>query len=370
MKILLADYSTHYKVLGNVFLLIDKNIKNSNVDIFINKDNNTKGEPRELLFPYTKKVKWKINKLHHSLFFLTFIFIAHRYKVINISTGPEGSTSFDIVNILCFYLAAKIYGKKIILTIKNTRPYLAKTSGFFSFVRNKAIQNIKLLTFETETLMYVFQKEEGLTSHRLCVSYDRYTDLRTPNNKLNLNGKGNKYLIGMLGAVESERRNYLEIIKALESTPKTIRNKIRFVTLGNTHGGLKNSIIESISKLVSIDASSGWISEKELNDRASICDVLISPLREEMEYGTYKGSGTFGDAVFLRKKVIIPGFVDPENEFEELSICYNSVDELTNIFKNIDHFSKNIPSSIFFRKFSSFSVYKEVKNKFLSNIKK
>jgi hypothetical protein len=92
-----------------------------------------------------------------------------------------------------------------------------------------------------------------------------------------------------------------------------------------------------------------------------MCDLLISPLRSSMEYGLYKGSGTFGDAVYLRKKVIIPSHVDPLYEFKETALYYDNIESLSQIFINIDKLIEARVSDSFYRKFYTCDVYKEIK---------
>ena len=111
-----------------------------------------------------------------------------------------------------------------------------------------------------------------------------------------------------------------------------MKKKILFVTLGNTNGGEDNKILVELKKLVDIDITDGWISAEDFDKRGSMCDLLISPLRSSMEYGLYKGSGTFGDAVYLRKKVIIPSHVDPLYEFKETALYYDNIESLSQIF--------------------------------------
>lgn len=361
MKILIAEFANHYKVIGNTYNLIKLNCVNSEITLFINKENLEKKSER-VTFDFVD-ANWKIHNFHSSTYFIHLLFIAHRYDVINISTGPEDPHYSNLFNVIFLYLSSIFYKNKIILTVKNTRPYLKSTRGIKSFFLNLTISNIKLITFETNTLKNIFHKETGVALSGLCVSYDRYVDLyKSVGSKKvfpNLNNK--KYKIGLLGAVDGNRRDYFEIINALKKVPVTTRKKLLFVTLGNTNGGKNNKILIELKKLVNIDITDGWISAQDFDQRGAMCDVFISPLKSSMEYGRYKGSGTFGDAVYLGKKVIIPSHVDPFYEFKETSLYYDNVLSLSQILINICSEREVKVSNNFYRKFYTHEVYKKIK---------
>ncbi len=149
--------------------------------------------------------------------------------------------------------------------------------------------------------------------------------------------------------------------------PRSIRERFLFVTLGNTHGGYKNNILAELKSLTNVDITEGWISAEEFERRGQRCDVLISPLRRNMEYGTYKGSGTFGDAVYLRKKIIIPDHVDNLSEFSEISFYYSSESELLNIFTNITTLLQKPIDQDYFEIFSTKNVYRNIYKMLLIN---
>ena len=363
MKILIAEYANHYKVIENTHKLIELNSVNSEITLFVNKDK-PGTNLRELLFKDASSANWIIHKFHSTTFFIHLLVIGRNYDIINISTGPEGSHYSNLLSALFFYVCSVVYKDKIVLTIKNTRPFLKSTRGIKSFFLNLAISKIKVFTFETNTLKNIFHKETGISLSGLCVSYDRYVDLYSPSRSekeySNLDNK--KYRIGLLGAVQVHRRDYFEIINALKKVPIAIREKMLFVTLGNTNGGTSNKILIELKKLVDVDITDGWISAEDFDKRGAMCDLLISPLKSSMEYGLYKGSGTFGDAVYLRKKVIIPSHVDPFCEFKEASLYYNNTESLSKIFMNIDEFIKGEINEIFYAKFHTSEVYKEIKS--------
>ena len=368
MKLLIAEFSSHWKVLENTYRLLKKNARAIDTTLFIN-DQGAEKRLIQLLFKDSEKAKWKIHKYHSSTYFIHLLFIGYKYDIINVSTGPEDPHYSNLLNTIFLYLCSIIYKKKIVLTIKNTRPYLKSTSGIKSFFLHISTLNIKVITFESETLKNIFHDETKIPKKRLCTSYDRYVDF---NNRRSLQMKpaeslNRKYRIGLLGAVEEIRRDYQDLIVALQNLPSDKRKKIELVTLGNSNGGTLNPVLVELMKLVDVDATDGWISVDEFDDRGGSCHLLISPLKPEMEYGTYKGSGTFGDAVYLKKKVIIPSFVDPFHEFEEIAFYYSNIGSLTELFNDLESLVKSDVREDFYNKFSSKAVFDNLKNVMITN---
>ncbi|MDB3964673.1 hypothetical protein N9401_00650 [Amylibacter sp.] len=367
-KILISEFSDHWKVLENTYMLLSKNSKKSEITLFINQYKSQK-HLIELLFEDAKKANWIIHKFHSSTYFIHLLLIGHKYDIINISTGPEDPHYSNFFNAIFFYFCSVIYKNKIVLTIKNTRPYLQDTKGIKSLFLNLAIYNIRVITFESKTLKNIFHDETKISKSRLCESYDRYVDFNKVIRQVTkpVGRVKGKYRIGLLGAVEESRRDYYDIINALECVSISTRDNIEFVTLGNSNGGIKNRVLADLKRLVAVDTTDGWISVEDFDKRGESCHLLISPLRPEMEYGTYKGSGTFGDAVYLKKKVIIPSHVDPYYEFKETALYYNDHDSLVSLFNNLDELINQKVGDDFYKKFTSASVFKKIKNLIIKN---
>ena len=368
MKVLIAEFSSHWKVLENTYRLLEKNAKKIETTLFIN-EQGTEKNLIPLLFKDAKKANWKIHKYHSSTYFMHLLLIGYKYDIINVSTGPEDPHYSNLLNTIFLYLCSIIYKNKIVLTIKNTRPYLRSSDGIKSFFLHLSIHNIKVITFETETLKNIFHSETKIPKTRLCASYDRYVDF----NKLQLpeykpaQGVNSKYRIGLLGGVEEIRRDYRDIILALQNVSLDIRKKIEFVTLGNSNGGYSNPVLIEMTNLVDVDTTDGWISVDEFDTRGASCHLLISPLKPAMKYGTYKGSGTFGDAIYLKKKVIIPSHVDPFYEFEEIAFYYTDIESLTELFSNLDDLVNVEIQDDFYNKFSSKAVFDSVRSVITKN---
>jgi hypothetical protein len=330
-KLLVVEASSHYQVIGQLYHLYK-----------------SKGEltfyivshpalSTELIDQNNTNVKIIYAKIKGLLLFFKVLRIAHRYDLINISTGPEGDHISDTFNILCFYLTCKLYGRKIILTIRNIRPYLRSTSGIFSCIRNKAIKKLGGITFETQTMRREFNDSKAIPNANTSVIYFRYSDTNPYVERQNyLPSRNDHYFkIGLLGAVDTQRRNYGILFETLESLPSKLLRKIEIVVLGRCLGAEAVSIITRLRSHVRVVQVNPVISEEELTLKGMRCQVLLAPLRIDMDYGTLKGTGAVADAIYLRKPLILPSTVDIQREFKAFCYYYNTASELSDLLQDI-----------------------------------
>jgi len=355
-KVLVVEAYDHLKVLENIYHLLNNRCQ---LTYYLNRAPLKKCRS---LFPSASNAQISINRIHSILFFLNLLFYAWRYDYINISTGPEGNHFTDIINVIFFYLCCVLYRDKIILTVKNIRPYLESSKGVYSFFRSRAIKKIRRFTFETETMRKIFKKHFSVETALLGTSYDRYTDLINPGMTSVKKSNKTKFSIriGLLGVVNSNRRNYDDILRTLEKLSVDELNKIEFVTLGQCPGCYDNDVIKAFTRIVKVDCHDGILSAQDFDKRGTSCDILISPLKPDKEYGAFKGSGSFGDAIYLRKKIILPEFTDREKEFKEIGIYYQNHSELLIIFKKIDKILQNDPDESFFETFTTKNVFNKL----------
>lgn len=341
-KLLVVETSSHFQVLEQLQILL---------------------APRfELTFycvgSKKNKLKFQCSSLSPSshwsaplkgVFMLANVFIkSKKYDFINISTGPEGNHFTDLLNVLFFYLIASIYGGKVVLTVRNISPYLQTTSGIFSYIRNKAIQKIDRITFETQALRQEFIKKDIAPKARLGVIYFRLSDTNrylTNTDPLSVDQQSVK--IGLLGAVDTQRRNYYVLLESLVALPLRVRDKTVIVVLGRCQGEEADSIISQMRSYVKVIKIANVLSEEELTVNGMSCDVLLAPLRTDKDYGRLKGTGAVADAIYLRRPLIIPSVVDSEREFKDFCLYYNTASDLTAMFQSIVKRARLIKSGVF-----------------------
>jgi len=350
-KVLVAEAHDHLKLLENIYHLLKNHC---DVSFYVNR---SVLKEWSSIFPSANQTTVIVNELHSSTFFLWLLFHARRFDYVNISTGPEGNHFSDSINIVCFYLCCILYGKKIVLTVRRVKPYIRSGGGLFSYVRSRGIKHLNRFTFETRTVRDVFREYTDRKSCYLGVSYDRYTDLcGTKMCAARSRLPGGTIRIGLLGMVNPERREYGIITSALGGLSSEERLRMVFVTLGGCCGDRNKRVIEGLAKYVKVDCVDGILSAEQFDERGSGCDILISPLNRD--YGTFNGSGSFGDAIYLRKKIILPSYVDKNGEFKEIAVYYETAEDLQEIFREIGQVSRIAADPIYYDQFTTRTVFK------------
>lgn len=355
MKVLIVEASSHTKGLEHIYhLLRNKCSLTFYFNNFLDQKYNLLS-----LFPSVSQTHVIKNRFHHGTFFIWILFYGGKYDYIYISTGPEGNHSSEILNIIFFYVCCLFYREKIILSVKNIRSYLRSTPGLFSFLRSKSIKYLRRFTFETETQRDCFSKNANTDEPFLGISYNWYPDLLDSKFEYDSDRyPRDSVRVGLLGTINSERRDYNIIIDALKKMTVDERMSLTLVTLGGNIGESSQEVIDDLSDYVKVDCHKGmFLSAHEFDVRGTSCDLLISTLQKKGEYGKFKGSGSFGDAVYLRKKIILPTYVDENKEFNEISVYYKDLGELLAIFKNIKELSKEKVSLEFIEKFTTENVF-------------
>ena len=62
----------------------------------------------------------------------------------------------------------------------------------------------------------------------------------------------------------------------------------------------------------------------------------------------------------MRKRIILPSFVDKDKEFGEIAIYYENTKALLEIFKNAEELSKKPTDQKFFEKFTTDNVFRNL----------
>jgi len=153
--------------------------------------------------------------------------------------------------------------------------------------------------------------------------------------------------IGVLGAIDPIRKDY----NLLEDFVRINNSKVQLIFLGRKYKRISDPVLDKFKKYNIITKS--YLTDKDFVNLGSRCHVLLSLNKEDKMYGTYKGTGSYGDALKLQQKIICPSFTDPLNEFADFSLYYSSKKELESLL------SKLLTDKKFFNpKFSNFSIDK------------
>jgi len=187
--------------------------------------------------------------------------------------------------------------------------------------------------FETDTLRKYFLNVYKKPL-KTAVIYDRYTDLLPPG-LIKPESLVKPFRLGMLGSLDNSRRDYQVVLDAFSQLPQQQLRHFELVILGECLGGDDNTILHTFQQFIAVDYPMRYLTSDEFDIKGSSCDLLISPLLSKMEYGTFKGSGAIGDAIYLQKNIILPSFADPEEEFSQISYYYSDETELAQIIDSV-----------------------------------
>ena len=101
------------------------------------------------------------------------------------------------------------------------------------------------------------------------------------------------------------------------------------------------------------------VPEEKFIDLGKLCDLLIAPLNHNKQYGSLHDTGAIGDAIYLKKYIVIPKFFDPDGEFDDFCFYYENTEDITCLIKQQLSGCQQ-PSERVFKKFNSNLVLKKV----------
>ena len=137
--------------------------------------------------------------------------------------------------------------------------------------------------------------------------------------------------IGILGTLNSERRDYRQLKLALESLEKQ-GYLPRLYFLGGHVGSDSEKVIDLFHKFVQFAPSneSNYVQDTQILLMESEIDILIAPFSENWGYSQGKSSGSVADAIYLMKPLILPRFVKHIFDYEWISY-FSTAEELCDL---------------------------------------
>ncbi|WP_286239888.1 hypothetical protein [Neptuniibacter halophilus] len=357
-NVLLVESGGHYKVLPHLYLMLSKVF---DVEVLLPKS----GISKVSFIPECKLVSC----LSMYFIFLSALFRGRQYDYLYIATAPQyGRSGIDFYYVLSFLILVFFYGDKVIVHIRDNNKFFSSGSVYqnlLGYLRRKSVLDARLICFESKTLLSNFKDMASCDDSKLFVAYVYYSDFNFVDYVAFPYDSRSSIKIGLTGSIDSFRRDYDTLIHALGLLKPEVVNRISFAVLGECSGQAMH-VINQIEKYCPVQYAPGYISDDDFLDIGSSCDFLLSPLKSELGYGLNKGTGAFGDAIFLKKNLLLPSFADPYVEYSAFSSYYEEGDS-DSLAKSIDLFV-NSPSSLIlddgcFDSFSSISVSNELAHK-------
>ncbi len=205
---------------------------------------------------------------------------------------------------------------------------LAKTSNLLLRVLAK---RAKKIVCETQDQAHYIMDQFGLKKNVFEFS-GRVSDL-TPLTTVHTMSP-TKVIIGVLGSVDIERRNYAQLEQSLRLLPGPLRPEIAF--LGRVKND-SNFIVEKFQELTTVSFwSLDFVDEKTFFSVGTACSLLIAPLNPNKKYGEIYGSGSFADAIALNRYLLLPSHVPVPNNYKNFVKTYDSHKTLSEFILRVD----------------------------------
>jgi len=344
-KILLIEGLMHFWQISDLHKLFSKNF---DCDILI---------PEK--YKHLIDVKEGIIKSPLRYFiFLHAILIGRKYDYIYLVTCPEYpeyptniKSFFEYTQqLFVFALLLIFYRKKLILYVRGVYrvvPEINKSKNkFYIKLRKKLFLFVKRFICENRNLENIFKEKfiQGKKNYFVTTLYTRFFDSQKIIKK---NLSNNLLTIGILGAIDPIRKDY----NLIHDFVKNNKTKIKLIFLGRKYKNLSDPIVNYFEKYNCIIKD--YLSDEDFEILGSQCDILLSLNKEDKMYGSFKGTGSYGDALKLQQKVISPLSTDPSKEFSDFSLYYSDQKELE---KLLTKFLKD--RSFFNANFLNFSIDK------------
>ena len=162
----------------------------------------------------------------------------------------------------------------------------------------------------------------------------------------------NLLTITVPGMIDSTRRNYNELLEALNKLPEERKEQIRLILLGKPIGDYGSTIIERAKSLqkdgIRLEYYTDWIPSDTFARKLNSTDVLVNPLRRHRpidgfveQYGKSKGSGAIGNSISYATPLLLPSWFEvPEQTEPGIDTYHDSAGLqriLTKLIENDDY---------------------------------
>ena len=258
----------------------------------------------------------------HRWIFVRALIMSRGVELTYVQTGPDFG---PLSKAATFWLFCRLRGRRTVVVLHGIAPYLGGSGRIASRIRARALRHVRGVAFESEALRDAFRARARLKGPRLGVARVRHARSRSGRDQppLRSNDPDGRVRIGLVGGVTRKRRDFDVLVEALRRLEPAERDRLRLVTLGNCTKQRCLDIVDGMSRWVPVDVIPRHLTEDELLSRGAGCEVLVAPLVGRLGYGSTHGSGAFGDAVRLGRRIIVPSSGDPAGEYSGLTMPYD-----------------------------------------------
>jgi hypothetical protein len=336
------EHSSHYHCVYTWLKILNS----SNQNIFIAKDL----MPSMIEFNKSYSENSRIFSIKNVIGHILKSFFKNKTRpFLIITTAPEHSMGLYEILVVLIYILIKpeilcVRNPQIWLHQKSTFKLLSTKHKLLTLISKKLL---KFLYFRSarvvceSSLQVNFIKNELGPRRNMNFFSGRVSDLRPIAVKVTDNSIGS--IIGILGSIDKQRRDYEQLLHAILEMPIENRPKLAFLgALKNNSTDVLNSIKDSIYYY-----SNTFVSEEIFFEIGTQCRLLISPLNKHMAYGAAYGSGSFADAIALNKLLLLPSHVPIPEEFRSFVKHYDSKKSLVRILNQMSAQPQPLSQRIF-----------------------
>ena len=330
-KILIVELETHEKNVNESYKIFSYKFDTT---VFV-----TKKIEKNLTIKSNKIISNNYNKLVN---YFLLLFYIRKYDYVYFSSFLEyeliKKNIYNYVNFFIKYIAFSLiiffYKEKIIIKILNIFTFFKVENynfDFFCLMRNFLLKKNKRFLMETKFLTENLKKYfimNNIYNKKFACLYNSHTNLSKNKEKII-----DKINLGLLGEINNQRKDYNIILNALK---KIENKKVNIYFLGTNLGKSSKEIIQKF-KNYRIFYTDGYLSDEIFYKWGKSCHILISTNKTTFikGYGEFKGTGAFGDAIYLSKPLLTLKDVDPICEFKDFTIYYENSDDFLKIFRNL-----------------------------------
>lgn len=328
-KILIVEMESHEKNLNEYFKFFDIKF---DVHVFVTKNikKNLKIRNDKIIAPnFHKLINYFLILFHIKKFDYVFFPSFLEYEMVK----KNFANYFNfLIKYFIFFLIIFFYKKKIIIKVVNIFNFFKVENfryDFFCKLRLFLLKRNYRFLMETKNLTNNLKKYfeiNQIKNKRFTCLYIAHTDknLSVVNNSDNLK-------IGLLGAIDGDRKDYDIIFDALN---KIKCREIHIFFLGSNLSQRSKKVIEKFNKFKTYFFS-GYLPDDIFYEWGKKCNLLISTNKTDIVrgYGSLKGTGPFGDAIYLSRPLLILSKVDPIKEFSDFTFYYENDEDFYFKFK-------------------------------------
>jgi hypothetical protein len=303
-----------------------------------------------LEFPGLERCDVRVLKSIYSLpwWLLSVIYRCQKSSVVFFSSPyEEGRLVYELAQ----FAVIRLFFKKVIFGIRSPDVWsnsltIAKalqsagvsraSSTIVDRIRGRAIQRVNVAVFESAEGERWFNDRHTQFLHTSRVLPTRIAGFAARDlqgDLIPIARDDQELWIGVLGRIGGSGRDYSVLFNALEDYAQVAsRLTPRLIFLGEHMGAASQEILKVAATHASIWAAPPGerLSEASLYEAASQCRILIAPFARGAPYvDGARGSGAFGDAIAVKKLLLVPAFVAAPKEFLGFTKTYSGRSELT-----------------------------------------